>query len=162
MTRLTLYCDISPETGRALETPSAQKVLKDFARKVDRRTRSRPGAAACEYEKTIDVGNGESLMIRLPAMRHGGSITIIHNLPGASLHSGRILKVRNVTLPETIMMGASGRRLGDLVSLEGESKLMAELSKAIITHIFEVDQNGQALLIHMDAPTIRPEIEIDN
>jgi len=159
MTRIVMDCEMSPETARDLSGPAARAILAKLTGRVARRRQPRPGGAA--REATFDVHNdrGELIRITLPAMRDGGSVMVVHHLGAGSLHSGRILRVPDTVLPDTILMAAPGRRLGDLVDM-GDTGVPS-LADALVTDVFDTDHRGQALLFHTDAATIRPAIETD-
>lgn len=159
MTSVTMDCEMAPETAADLSGPLARSILAKLARRVERRRWARPGGAAREATYEIRNDRGELIEITLPAMRDGGSVRVVHHFQAGSLHSGRILRVPDTVLPDTILLSAPGRRLGELVDM-GDTGVPS-LADAVVVDVFDTDHRGQALLFHTSAATIRPTIETD-
>ena len=80
-------------------------------------------------------------------MRESTSIRIVLGCHGATF-TAKNLRLLDTRLPETVVMAATGRRLGDLVSLEG---IMKRLEDSIILGCYEHDGHQ---IITLDLPDV--------
>lgn len=78
----------------------------------------RPGGAARKFSEWIRLPCGTEMTLEKEAMRAGGRIRCILGRDHVTL-VGRSLRLLRHRLPDTVLAGIVGRRLGDLVELHG-------------------------------------------
>lgn len=149
-------CALASVTIAALmHDPDAADLMRRITGRQMRRMRPRPGGASREIVKTLEIDNDsfDEVEIRLPRMLDGCGPTVVHHSSGASLHSGHILKIDRLDLPETMRIALMGRRIGDLIDLSESG--FAKLADAPILDMFESDFKGSHTLVHLDVRTFR-------
>lgn len=78
----------------------------------------RPGGAAKKFTEWVRLPCGTDMTLEKEAMRDGGRIRCILARDHVTL-VGRSLRLLRHRLPDTVLNGVVGRRLGDLVELRG-------------------------------------------
>lgn len=156
---MPLDCEMAAMTLAAIQRAlSSHADIHDMVRRRQRRMRPHPGGAA--REMTIEIDDPEqpwdAIEMRLPQQSHGGSITTVHRTTGSlSLHSGHILGMPHVQLPDSVLLAAPGMAVGRIVDLASTG--FAAIADAPIRTIMSA-QLDRVLLFYLDVPTARPRM----
>jgi hypothetical protein len=135
--------DVAAARSAAPEMRSKAAIILEKQHRCDL---PRPGGAARRATQWIKLPCGTDMTLEKEAMRDGGRIRCILARSDATL-VGRSFRLLRHRLPETVLGGIVGRRLGDLVGLEG---VMTAAADVIVE---DHDERGghQILMLDMEA-----------
>ena len=147
------HSDVARRALRLLMRSDRDKVLT-VVRRQQRQSLPRPGGAARRSDAGGNITRHQGYVsVTKAAMKDGGRIAICVSVGTRATFVGRTLRLFRTGLPETALTESIGRRIGELVDMEGTG-VLAGLSDAVVLEA-ERHQTHDLFTLDVDMVEVR-------
>lgn len=147
------HSEVARKALRSLMRSQRDRVLQVVLRQ-ERQSRPRPGGAARKSDAGGNITRHQGYVsVTKAAMKDGGRIAICVSVGTRATFVGRTLRLFRTGLPETALTESIGRRIGELVDLEGAG-VLAGLSDAVVLEA-ERHQTHDLFTLDVDMVEVR-------